>query len=171
MNTLRFLTDDRLLAQCRLETYRGSGPGGQKRNKTSNAVRITHLASGNSATGTESRSLRENRVHAIRRLRLKLAAELREEIDPAKFEPPDWFLSIRSPNRIAASHRHEFYAPAAGLILDLLKQMQGNPSHVAAMLGISTTAVIKFLEAEAQLWTAANRIRAEMDMKALTHRG
>jgi hypothetical protein len=30
--------------------------------------------------------------------------------------------------------------------------------------------VIKFLEAEPQLWTAANRIRADNAMPALTHR-
>ena len=49
------LTDEQLLHACRVENYRASGPGGQKRNKTSSAVRITHLASGISAIGTESR--------------------------------------------------------------------------------------------------------------------
>ena len=164
------MNEEQLLAQCRVETCRGSGPGGQKRNKTSNAVRITHLPSGISATGTESRSLGENRLFAIRRLRLKLVTELREEIDAARFEPPDWFLSIRRADRIEASHRHEFYAPAIGLVLDLLKAMHGNPSHVATMLGVSTTAVIKLLENESTAWTAANRIRADLSMEPLNHR-
>ena len=35
------LLDDKvLLSQCRLEMIRGSGKGGQKKNKTSNAVRL-----------------------------------------------------------------------------------------------------------------------------------
>jgi hypothetical protein len=166
----RFLSDVDLLKQCRIDQYRGSGPGGQKRNKTSNAVRIVHLPSGIEATGTEDRSLSVNKLHAIRRLRLKLATEMREVIDLSRFEPPDWFLSIRHENRIEASFRHEYYPAIVGLVLDLLKAMHGNPSDVAVMLGVSTTAIVKLLEAEPQIWTAANRIRAEMSLPALTHR-
>jgi protein subunit release factor B len=73
----RFLNDEQLLAECRVDVSRGSGPGGQKRNKTSNAVHLRHVATGVEATGTESRSLVENRLHAIHRLRLKIAAEVR----------------------------------------------------------------------------------------------
>jgi hypothetical protein len=171
MSSARFLSDQQLLAQCRMDAHRGSGPGGQKRQKTSNTIRLTHLPSGIHVVAGESRSAAENKMRAIRRLRLKLAADLREEIDVAAFEPPDWFLSIRRQNRIEVSHRHPFYAPLAGLILDLLKAMHGNPSNVATMLGVSTTAVIKTLEAEPQLWAAANRIRTELSMKPLTHRG
>jgi hypothetical protein len=165
---VRFLSDEQLLAECRVDVYRGSGPGGQKRNKTSNAYRLTHTASGLSVTATESRSAMENKLHAIRRMRLKLAAELREPVAD-RFEPPDWFLSIRHNGRIEASYRHQYHAATAGLILDLLK-VAGNPSHVSAMLGVSTTTIIKFLESEPQLWAAANRIRTELSMKPLTHR-
>ena len=168
--SVRFLSDDQLLAQCREDHYRGSGPGGQKRNKTSNAVRLVHEPSGLIVTATESRSLKENRLWAIRRMRLKLATELREEIDLAHFEPPDWFLSIRRGNRIEASHRHEYYAPTIGLVLDLLQATAGNPAAVAANLGVSTTAVIKVLEAEGQGWTAANQIRERFSLPPLVHR-
>jgi hypothetical protein len=104
-------------------------------------------------------------------LRLKIAAEVREPVDPVKFEPPDWFLTIRRQERIEVSHRHEFYTPLAGLILDLLHEMKGNPSSVATILGVSTTAVVKILEAEPLLWTAANRMRADAGLTPLTHRG
>src|SRR5687768_10522322 len=64
----RLLTDDALLAECRWDIYRGSGPGGQKRNKTSNTVRLTHLPTGTQVTAGESRSQAENRMRALRRL-------------------------------------------------------------------------------------------------------
>jgi hypothetical protein len=166
----RFMSDEQLLRECRVDTYRSGGPGGQKRQKTSNGVRIVHEPSGVTATSTEWRTLSENRLHAIRRLRVKIATDIRAPVDAVRFEPPDWFLSIRRENRIEASHRHEFYAAAGGLILDLLTALGGNPAAVAVNLGVSTTAVIKFLEAEPAFWAAANRIRAGMGMPALTHR-
>jgi hypothetical protein len=166
----RLLADDALLAQCREDHYRGSGPGGQKRNKTSNAVRLLHLPTGIIATATESRSLKENHLYAVRRLRLKLATDVREPIDLLTFEPPEWFASIRHGKQIEASHRHPLFAATAGLILDLLAAMNGNPANVAANLGLSTSALTKFLEHESQLWAAANRIRAELGLGSLTHR-
>ena len=169
-NSYRFLTEDQLLAQCHEDHYRASGPGGQKRNKTSNAVRLRHQPTGFIVTATESRSLKENRLYAIRRMRLKLATDLREPIDVLRFEPPDWFLSIRREQRIEASHRHDYYPAAAGLVLDLLKALGGNPATVAINLGVSTTAVIKLLESEPHFWTAANAIRADLGMSALTRR-
>lgn len=168
---MRLLSDDQLLAQCRTDLYRASGPGGQKRNKTSNAVRLTHEPTGLTVTATESRSLAENKLYALRRMRLKLATDVREPVDLARFEPPEWFLSIRREKRIEASHRHPLYAAAAGLVLDLLQALGGNPAAVAINLGVSTTAIIKLLESEPQLWAAASRIRADYGMKPLTHRG
>lgn len=40
------LTDRELQMQCRVETLRSSGPGGQHRNKTESAVRLLHLPTG-----------------------------------------------------------------------------------------------------------------------------
>ena len=52
------------------ETHiRGSGPGGQHRNKTSTGVRLVHRASGAVGEATDSKSQAENRVAAFRRLR------------------------------------------------------------------------------------------------------
>jgi hypothetical protein len=167
----RLLTDDALLAACRTDLYRGSGPGGQKRNKTSNAVRLTHLRSGLQATATESRSLALNKLHALRRLRIRLATELREPIDLLTFSPPDWFLEIRTANRIAVAHRHPLYAAVAGLVLDLFAALRASPSAVATNLGVATTTVVRFLEAEPAFWAAANQIRKSEGLNALNRHG
>src|SRR5438477_8025412 len=113
-SSTRLLTDDALLAHCRFDIARGSGPGGQKRNKTSNAVRLTHLPTGIHVTASESRSLVENKNRAVRRLRLKLAADLREAVDLTHFEPPEWFLTVRRQNQIEASYRHPLFPAVAG---------------------------------------------------------
>jgi len=166
--SLRLLTDDSLLGQCRWDVFRGSGPGGQKRNKTSNAVRLVHERTGIAVTATESRSLAENKLWAVRRMRIKLAADLREPIDLARFEAPDWFCAIRNNRRIEASHRHPLYAATAGLMLDLLAALAGNPAAVAVNLGVSTTAVIRLLQNETPWWATANRIRNEFGLPVLS---
>src|SRR5213082_1336286 len=76
------LTDEQLLNQCKVDTYRASGPGGQKRNKTSSAVRIRHAASGLIVIAEESRSQHENRARALRRLRQALYLKIRDELTP-----------------------------------------------------------------------------------------
>jgi protein subunit release factor A len=64
--------DDGLLAECRVETFRAGGPGGQHQNKTESAVRLTHLPSGIGVTARESRSQHRNRQIALARLRAAL---------------------------------------------------------------------------------------------------
>jgi protein subunit release factor B len=53
---------------CRWEYFRASGAGGQKRNKTSNAVRCTHEDSGAVGQATESRKQSDNRKMAFKRM-------------------------------------------------------------------------------------------------------
>src|SRR5712692_7838316 len=76
------LSDAQLLDQCSVDTYRASGPGGQKRNKTSSAVRLRHGPSGLLVIAEESRSQYENKAKALRRLRQVLFLKLREELAP-----------------------------------------------------------------------------------------
>src|SRR5947209_16893593 len=81
------LNDAMLLAQCEVDTYRASGPGGQKRNKTSSAVRIRHLPSGLLVIAEESRSQHENRAKALKRLRQAFYLKLREAISAEALRP------------------------------------------------------------------------------------
>src|ERR1700680_160958 len=76
------LNDAQLLVQCAVDTYRASGPGGQKRNKTSSAVRLRHPPSGLIVIAEESRSQHENRARALRRMRQALYLKVRNDFPP-----------------------------------------------------------------------------------------
>jgi len=107
----------------------------------------------------ESRSQLENKRRVIRRLKLRLAALVRRPIDVRGLEPPAWFAQVVQLGRLAISHRNPHHARTAALVLDLLAQRDGTVGDVAALMGVTTSSVIKFLAQEPELWSAANEIR------------
>src|ERR1700719_2315339 len=117
------LSDEQLLAQCEVDTYRASGPGGQKRNKTSSAVRIRHPASGLIVIAEESRSQHENRARALRRLRQALYLRVREELAGAALAAevllarPDYGPARDAEGRLHLGRKEARYWPAVGVVL------------------------------------------------------
>jgi len=95
------LNDEALLKECGEEFFISGGPGGQHRNKTESAVRLTHHRSGVVVTATERRSQLQNRGVALERLREKLQA-LTIEAKPRRATKPSW----GSLQRRIASKKH-----------------------------------------------------------------
>ncbi|HEX8851965.1 MAG TPA: peptide chain release factor-like protein [Pyrinomonadaceae bacterium] len=62
-------SDEDLLGECEVDTFRASGPGGQHVNKTETAVRLRHLPTGLVVTCRESRSQHRNKATCLRKLR------------------------------------------------------------------------------------------------------
>jgi ribosome-associated protein len=65
-------SDEVLLAECDVQTFRAGGPGGQHQNVTDSAVRLVHRPTGVTVTSRAQRSQYLNKMDALRRLRLKL---------------------------------------------------------------------------------------------------
>ena len=66
-------SDEELLRECEVETFRSSGPGGQHVNKTESAVRLRHTRSGVVVTSQQERSQHRNKQVCLDKLREKVA--------------------------------------------------------------------------------------------------
>jgi hypothetical protein len=152
------LTDEQLLAQCDVDTYRASGPGGQKRNKTSSAVRLRHRPSGLIVIAEESRSQHENKARALRRLRQRMILSRREPFTPAE---------RLNPESLKVGLKDSRFWPLVGHVLDVLHETQGRVAEAAEALGVSTGALVGFLARERRVWEQANQLRRLFGHKPL----
>src|SRR5262245_5758012 len=118
------LTDAQLLAQCEVDTYRASGPGGQKRNKTSSAVRLRHPASGLIVIAEESRSQHENKAKALQRLRRAFFLKLREPQPVGGWLAHPDFQGARDGGRLDLGRKDPRFWPAVGVVLDVLQALE-----------------------------------------------
>jgi hypothetical protein len=170
--------DSQLLAQCEVDTYRASGPGGQKRNKTSSAVRLRHLPSGLIVISEDSRSQHENKAKALRRLRRQFVLKLREPVLDGVGEHPA-IAAIREGDAFSGSesrHSGRFhvpsakdprYWPAVAIVLDVLETCGAQVSEAAKRLDTSTANLLSLLELEPRAWDEANILRRKFGQKPL----
>lgn len=192
------LSDQELLAQCDMHTYKSSGPGGQHRNKVSSAVRVRHRQTGITAHGDDSRSQHQNKAMAIRRLRMNMALRLREP-------PPDAGLpccsriladetsathtsathtnvpavvrecmfiarggEAKGNQRLEIGSKDHRFWQVAAFVLDVLEAHGGQLAATAAYIGITTGNLSRMIESERHLFAAGQEIRKAHGLKPLS---
>jgi peptide chain release factor 2 len=114
--------------ELRIDVYRSSGPGGQHMQKTSSAVRVTHLPTGLVVTCQSERSQYQNKETALKILRARLLelelAKKSEQMAKLKGKRIDagWGSQIRSyvlhPYKMVKDHRTGYETNNTDTVLD-----------------------------------------------------
>jgi hypothetical protein len=146
--------DDQLMRQCSMDFFKASGRGGQKRNKTSNAVRLIHAPTGITVSDCSGRSQHQNRHEALKKMRLEIARQVRQ--NPSV--PPE---------RLDVSFNNAAYPVYEAHLLDILNSSGFQISNAAALLEISTSRLVKLLARAPDLWQLVNQCREKCSLPPL----
>jgi hypothetical protein len=142
---------DQFIRDCRIQSLQLPGPGGSHKNRTYTAVRIQHPEWKDwVAVAGEQREGEKNRRLAAQRLRLKAALEQRCAVvlplPPFPWEKPKVSLT------------HPLYPLLISFALDLLYSANGSLALAAKELKWSSSALLRQLYADKQVWATAQRI-------------
>jgi len=145
-----------LLAECQVQRTRGSGPGGQHRNKVETAIVVEHLPTGLRGEASERRSQEQNRRQAIFRLRRKLALEVRQSA--AQVRSKMWRQRAVG-RRISVSAKHEDFPALLAEALDVIEAADYAMPAAAERLGVTSSQLVKLLKVEPAALAGVNRQR------------
>ena len=150
-----FLTssDEELSSLCRITFTKATGPGGQKRNKTSSAVQIELPQLGISVADCTERSQFRNRANALKKLRFQIAMQFRK----TPTVPENMECSVNSPA----------YPLFAAKLLDILTAGSFDHRKAAEFCGISPTSMLKKLYRDPKLWQYFSQQRNILQLPTL----
>ncbi len=159
------MPDEKLLSACRVDIYKATGKGGQKKNKTSNAVRLTllHL----SVTESKSRSKAENVRNALKKLRLSIAtdyADVTNEQDHTTPLPQE-LEAYFSSDKIRISQKNSVYPLFVAFLFDAYARHKGDWSAMSGDLGFTASQLRKFFEKTPELNRAAIGLKQFIGME------
>lgn len=159
-----------LLADCEIKHTKGSGPGGQHRNKVQTAVVVKHVPTEVVASASESRSQQQNQVKAIQRLRVKLALLWRspppENANGRSLAPSKLWTNRARGGKVSVNEAHQDFPAILSEALDAIWVLQ-DVKGAADALGVSTSQMVKLLAKEPAALRLINDLRASKGMPAL----
>ena len=151
-------TDNDLKKSCRMDIYKATGHGGQKKNKTSNAIRLTleHL----SVTYTASRSRAENISGVFKKLRMAIALDITEGYkNRSQIQNyPKTLFQYFHKGTININSKNPLFPLIIGLVVDLFIKHQGIYQLVAEALNISNSQLRKFVAKNSFMIETINKI-------------
>ncbi|MDG1874615.1 MAG: peptide chain release factor-like protein [Mariniblastus sp.] len=150
-----------------MKRTRGSGPGGQHRNKVETAIVITHDPTGVVGQASEKRSQNRNREVAIERLRVNLAVLIRAEVAQGELQSELWKSRIKS-RKLVINPNHPDFASLLSEALDRIAAKEFDVKSAAERLGLSTSQLIKFLKLCPTAFQTLNRERVERGLRKLS---
>ena len=155
------LTDNELIKHCRTDVFKATGKGGQKKNKTSNAIRLTlsHLV----VTESKSRSKAENIKKALKKLRIAIATDSRHNLvgSDNTISPPNEILPYLHTSEIHINSRNPVFPIFLGYFFVSYIKYKGNWNSLGNELGFTTSQLRKFVGKQGTLKQTFDRMQSE----------
>ena len=160
------LSIDELLKACSVKRTRGSGPGGQHRNKVETAIVITHLESGVVGQASEKRSQHRNHDVAVERLRVNLALAIRTPAGVVESPSPLWRGRVKA-KKVVVNASHADFPRLLCEALDVVTVAQFDVAKAAETLGVSSSQLVKFFKLAPAAFEMLNRERVDRSLRKL----
>jgi hypothetical protein len=155
------LTDGELLKFCKTDVFKATGRGGQKKNKTSNAIRLTffHLV----VSESQSRSKTENVNKALKKLRLAIATDPKHAKDPIDTlpQPPKEIIQYLNTSEIHINPKNSVFPFFLGYFFICFIKNKGSWRSVGKELGFTPSQLRKFVCKQGNLKQMLDRIQSE----------
>lgn len=161
------LPDDQLLKSCAVNFGRTGGPGGQHRNKVETACEILHRPTGLIGQAGERRSQSQNRHRATFRLRLRLARDVRRDINPANYQPTELWRSRRQGKQMSINPKHKDYPGILAEAIDVIVARDFDVAGAAGVLGVSMSQLAKVVRNDRKSFARVNTERGKRGLHTL----
>jgi len=149
------LKQDLLYNYIKIESFKASGRGGQKLNKTDSAVRLIFKPRSLSVTCQKYRSFEKNKTSAYRSLRELIALSVDETVsEHILIQCSNYFR-----NGIHINSKNQDYPLILSIITGLFLHFNGEHKHVAKNLKVSSSGLIKFIYKNKKFLERINKIR------------